>query len=308
MADVVDPVHDSHASDRPRLLAALARVQHGVVARWQLVEMGWGRGAIAHALKLGRLHRVHPGVYAVGHRRLSLRGHWMAAVLACGPEALLSHVCAGAHWGLVARGRGGIDVTVPGRSRSGQPGIAIHLVRALDHRDRTRKDGIPVTTVSRTILDLAEVLPGNRLERAVEEADRLHLLHAQELQRVLKRSPGRHGLKPLKVVLDAYRLPPDTRSELERRFLELVRGAGLPPPATNVHVVGFEVDAVWLDRKVVVELDGFAYHRTRDAFERDRERDAALQLAGYRAPRLTWRRIETEPAQVIDTLKRLLAA
>jgi hypothetical protein len=181
------------------------------------------------------------------------------------------------------------------------------LVRALDPRDRTSRDGIPVTTVPRTLLDLAEVLPGDRLERAVEEADRLHLLHAKELSRMMERSPGRHGLKLLRAVLEAYRLPSHTRSELERAFLDVVQGAGLPPPTTNALVAGFEVDAVWLDRKVVVELDGFAYHGTRQAFERDRERDATLQIAGYRVLRLTWRRIRSDPAGVVRVLRRLLA-
>jgi predicted transcriptional regulator of viral defense system len=310
MADVVGSAHESHAPDRPRdryaRLADLAERQHGVVARWQLVAIGWGRGAIGHALEVGRLHRIHVGVYAVGHRRLSLRGQWMAAVLACGPEAVLSHRSAAWLWGLAASGRKRIDVTVPGRSRSGQAGIELHLVRALDSRDRMRRDGIPVTTVSRTLLDLAEVLPLTRLERAVEEADRLQLLRIRDVERLLERSHGRHALKPMRAVLEAYRLPDHTRSELERAFLELVGDAGLPAPATNVLVAGVEVDAAWIDRKVVVELDGFAYHRTRRAFERDRERDSALQIAGFRVVRITWRRLTGDPAGVVRDLRRLL--
>lgn len=168
------------------------------------------------------------------------------------------------------------------------------------------REGIPVTTVARTLLDLAEVVDMRRLERAFEEAERLRLLDLRVIERTCERNAGRRGLKPLRALLSDAQPVVDTRSELERRFLTFCRGAQLPPPAVNVIVAGFEVDALWPDRRLVVELDGYAFHRTRAAFERDRARDAALQLAGYRVLRLTARRLGEEPAAVAEAVRRLL--
>lgn len=170
-------MHVCHAADGPglsagpaeRAIPALAARQHGVVARKQLVALGLGRGAIAHRLAVGRLHRVHPGVYAVGHPLLAARGRWMAAVLACGRSALLSHRTAASLWGLMPTAAARTDVTTPARSRGGPPGIRIHRVRSLHPEDGATVDGIPVTSVSRTLLDLAEVLSAGRLARALEE-------------------------------------------------------------------------------------------------------------------------------------------
>jgi hypothetical protein len=170
-------------------------------------------------------------------------------------------------------------------------------------------DGIPVTSVARTLLDLAEVLPRRRLERAFDEADRQHLLDLSAIGRLCERSRGRHGLKPLKALLSArFRPVPETRSELERQFLDLCRQAGLPPPLVNCHVAGFEIDAAWPDRRLVVELDGFAFHHTRSAFERDRARDAELQLAGHRVLRVTARRLADEPREIVRAIRLLLEA
>src|SRR5207302_645130 len=266
--------------------------QHGVVAHRQLVELGLGRKAIQYRLAAGRLHRLHLGVYAVGHPRVTGPGRWMAAVLACGDGALLSHRSAGALWGIGSGAGSRVDVTAIGRSRRGHPGITLHQVRGLHPDDRARRDGVPVTSLARTILDLAEVLNRSQLARAFEEAERLQLLDVRAIRRLCERSAGRRGLGPLGNLLSNHMRPlPETRSELERLFVDLCRAAALPPPALNVSVAGFEVDAVWQDRGLVVELDGFAFHRTRAAFERDRARDATLQLAGYRVLRLTARRL-----------------
>lgn len=233
----------------------------------------------------------------------------MAAVLACGPTALLSHRSAAALWGLRPSLGTRVDVTAPGRSRHRQAGIVLHRVRDLHRDDRTQRRGIPVTTVPRVLLDLAEVLRSRELERALEEADRLRILDVRALERLCWRSPGRRGLRPLGELLTEHRLPaPRTRSELERRFLDLCRDARLPRPVVNVVVAGFEVDAVWIGARVVVELDGYAFHRTRAAFERDRVRDTALQLAGYRVLRVTHRRLEAEPAAVTEAVRSLLAS
>ena len=226
----------------------------------------------------------------------------MAAVLACGLEALLSHASGAALWEVRPTAGSLVDVTTP-RSRNGERGIRVHRVRALDPDDCTTHDGIPVTTVARTLLDLAETVSPTQLQRAFEEADRLGLLDMCAFERLF----GRRGLKPLAALVEAHRGPaPMTRSELERRFLDLCRDTGLPTPVVNVKVAGMEVDMLWPEQRLVVELDGHAYHRTRAAFERDRIRDAALQQAGHRVLRVTDRRLGAEPAAVVETVRSLL--
>lgn len=299
-----DPATVALATDQR--IAALATGQHGVVAHRQLIELGLGRGAIQHRIGAGRLHPIHRGVYAVGHSTITLRGRWLAAVLASGRGAALSHRDAAALWGLRPSSRAPIDVTA-GRSRHAHPGVCLHRSRGLAPEDMVRREGIPITAVGRTLLDLAELLPPEDVERAFEEADRRGLLDLRTLEGLCRRSRGRHGLRTLARLLANERLPtPTTRSELERRFLELCRMAGLPPPAVNVMVAGFEVDSVWLDRRLVVELDGYAFHRTQRAFERDRARDAALQVEGYRVIRVTDRRLETQPAALVHEVRSLL--
>lgn len=310
MPVVVDFEHHIGASGRPRdhAVAAIAARQHGVIAWRQLVELGFGRGAIRHRLATGRLHRVHLGVYAVGHPHIAGHGRWMAAVLACGDGALLSHRSAAALWGFASAAGSRVHVAATGRSRRGQPGIALHQVRRLHPDDRAVRDAIPVTAVARTLLDLAEVVGPRQLQRAFEEAERLRLLDVRAISWLLERSPGRHGLRSLGALLSHHCGPlPETRSELERSFVNLCGDAGLPLPSVNVKVADLEVDAVWPDRRLVVELDGYAFHRTRAAFERDRARDAELQLAGYRVLRVTARRLVDEPTAVAETIRLLLA-
>jgi Protein of unknown function (DUF559) len=233
----------------------------------------------------------------------------MAAVLAFGPDALLSHRNAAAHWQLRRIARAEVDVTVPTRTRRGQRGITLHQVRGLHPDDRAVLEGIPVTTVARTLLDLAEVVPRRDLERAFEEAERLRLLDVRAIESLWQRSRGRRGLLPLGALLAGQHEPQQvTRSELERRFLRLCRDADLPRPAINLFVAGLEVDAIWQEHRLVVELDGHAFHRTRAAFERDRIRDATLQLAGYRVVRVTQRRLESQPRAVAETMRALLAS
>jgi hypothetical protein len=289
-------------------IAALARRQHGVVAYRQLIEAGFNRGAIQYRLDNGRLHHVHRAVYAVGHPVLGRNGRIMSAVLACGPGALLSHRSAGAEWELLPTARAAIDVTAP-RSRRSRGDVIAHRVRRLDPQDRAVRDGIPITTVARTLLDVAEVVRSHEFERAVEQAERLRLFDLREVENVCERSCGRRGLRPLRALLgDAVGEPPWTRSELERRFLDLCRDAGLPEPALNVSVAGFVVDFLWSSQRLVIELDGHAFHSTRTAFERDRVRDAKLQLAGFRVMRVTYRRLDRESCAVAQEVGALLSA
>jgi very-short-patch-repair endonuclease/predicted transcriptional regulator of viral defense system len=293
---------------RPEALAALAARQHGVVATWQLRELGFSRGAIAHLVAAERLHRLYRGVYAVGHTALHPHGRLMAATLACGPDAVLSHRDAAAVWGLRPSARPATDVTVPGLSRHGQRGITIHRTRSLPQDERAVRDGLPVTTVARTLLDLAEVIDRHQVRRAFEEAERLRLFDLRALKELARRHHGRRGLAVVNELLAEAVEPPVTRSELERRFLELCHEAGLPAPQVNTQVAGFEVDMAWPEARLVVELDGHEFHRTRAAFERDRARDAALQVAGHRVLRVTNRRMARERTAVVHAVRTLIAA
>lgn len=279
-----------------------------MVAIWQLYGLGFTKSQVHDRAAAGRLHRTYRGVYAVGHRRLSAKGWWLAAVLACGPDAALSHHAAVALWGLRPRRGGPVDVTVPGRRKHGQRGIRVHNVRALADADRTILDGIPVTSPSRALLDYAEVGRPQQLRLALEAADRQGLLDARAIEELIARSPGRRERGPLRAALAEINGPsPWTRSELERRFLALIREDGLPEPHCNVVVAGHVVDFHWQQQRLVVEVDGYEFHRSRRAFESDRERDAALQLAGLRVLRVTHRRV-SEPRPLIDQLRALLEA
>ena len=290
---------------RDRVISGLADRQHGVVAHWQLQRLGLSRDVIERSALAGRLHRIHVGVYAVGHRAVRQEGRWLAAVLACGPEALLSYRSAGANFAIRPSARGRIDVTVPARGRRQRAGIHIHSARHLDPADITSHRGIPTTSLARTLLDLATFLPSTQLDRAIEAAERLELFDLRSIEDVLARSNGHRGAGRLRRVLDDYRHV-DIRSELEGRFLALCREGDLPLPATNVLIEGFLVDAVWREQKLIVELDGYRFHRTRAAFERDRRRDAVLAVAGYRTVRITHLMLDRESTRVVEVLRALL--
>jgi hypothetical protein len=237
---------------------------------------------------------------------LDVRGRWLGAVLACGPSSVLSHRSAAALWDLLVTGGSLVDVSAR-RSRTRRPGIAIHRGQ-LHTEDRACHEGIPVTSVARTLVDIAKLVSRRQLERAVEKAEILGLFDLAAVDALIARNPRRPGLPTLRAVLGDYLEPAFTRSELERRFLDLCRAGGLPPPSANVFIAGFEVDAAWPDSRLVVELDGHEFHRTRAAFERDRVRDAALQVAGYRVLRITHRRLHKEPEALIAQVRTLLAS
>ena len=287
--------------------AALAEGQHGVAEYRQLLRLGLSADAIKHRAHHGRLHRLHRGVYAVGRRTVPQEGHWLAAVFACGPDAVLSHRSAAALWGLLRDARATIDVTVCVARRAGSGDIAVHSTRRLHQDDRERRDNIPVTSIARTLLDIAAVVPPCRLARAIDEADRLRLFDLRAIDEVCCRSKGKRGVGSLKEAIRRYRpSAPVTRSGLERLFVEICDRADLPRPAMNLFVAGYEVDAAWLDRGLVVEVDSFEFHRTRAAFETDRRRDAALQREGLRVFRVTDRRLEEDPAGIAQDLRALL--
>ncbi len=279
-----------------------------MVSLTQLRELGLGGGAVRMRVAAGRLHRIHIGVYAVGHANLSLRGRWMAAVLAFGRGAVLSHWDAAALWELIEPRGTRFHVTIDTRAGiARRPGLTPHRSR-LDPEDRERVGRDPGH------LDPAHVAgPGGGhrirqgLRRAYEEAARLGALDVQAIERVLARAHGRRGFTPLRDLL-GYDPAPATqaRSELERLFLDLVRDAGLPTPAVNVLVEGFLVDAYWPTARIVVELDGYEYHRGRAAFERDHAKHGRLRLAGYEVLPLTHRQLVQEPDWVIGAVRSLL--
>ncbi|HTX32426.1 MAG TPA: type IV toxin-antitoxin system AbiEi family antitoxin domain-containing protein [Solirubrobacteraceae bacterium] len=287
----------------------MAAMQHGVVGRWQLLSAGFSAGVIRGLVRRGHLHPVHRGVYAVGHRRLTRKGRWMAAVLAGGPDAVLSHRAAVELWELRPGSSGRIDVTVPGRTRRGQRGIRVHNVRRLHPDDRDVVDGIPVTSVHRALLDYAEIARHQQLRLGIEAAERREIFDLRQLEALYARARGRRGVKALKAVVAELRGPaPWTQSELERRFLALLREHGFPEPATNVLIHGFLADCWWPEARLVVEIDGYEFHKSRKQFEENRLRDTKLQLEGIRVLRVTQARIEFGTAELLSDLRRALPA
>jgi very-short-patch-repair endonuclease len=240
-------------------------------------------------------------VYAVGHTAPAPLRAELAALMALGPAAVLSHGSAAMVWGLPAPPTQGVHVVLTrGQARS-RPGLTVHRAVVGPREVRTR-DGLRLTSPARTIADVAAVLDAPRLERVVAEALALRLVRADEL----RVAPGRPGAAALRAVLDAG--PRLTRSEAERRLLTIVRDAALPVPRTNARVAGHEVDAWWPDRRLAVEVDGYAFHGGRARFERDRRRDLALHRAGVRVVRVSWRQLAGEPLAVVAAVAAALAA
>jgi hypothetical protein len=289
-------------------LAAVADVaarQWGVVDRGQLLALGVSRGALEHWLAVGRLHRVYRGVYAVGHARLGREGRWLAAVLACGDGAVLSHRSAAAHWGLLATQAAAIDVTAR-RGRRGTAGIRLHRARFLDARDTTTHEAIPITTVARTLLDLAATVRADRLERAFAQALYLQLYDHRAIADVIGRANGHRGRAALTHA--TAREPKLTKSDWEIRMLALIRKAGFPEPLVNHPLLAPDHGHCWLDfywpqHHLVVETDSWSAHGHRAAFEQDRAKDAALTAAGLRVVRFTSR---TPDATILGRLTALL--
>ena len=287
-------------------MGELATRQHGVVSRAQLTAIGFGRGAIGLRIERGRLHRLHAGVYAVGHTSLTDQGRFLAAVLAGGSGAALSHRAAAAHWGILRSRIGDVEVTGARRRRS-RPGLRFYR-SCLPKDEVTTHGGIPVTTVPRTLFDLASAVSPGRLARAVNEAEARRLWDPLSLVDLLDRHPRRPGAAAIRAVLGGR--SGITRSDLEDDFLAFLHSAGLARPATNVwlKVSGrwIEADCLWRKQRLIVELDGRATHATRRAFETDRARDRALTAAGWRVVRITWRQLTREPQGVARDLRAVL--
>jgi very-short-patch-repair endonuclease len=283
----------------------LSRRQHGVVARRQLLELGFGPDAIAHRLRVGRLHPVWRGVYAIGRPDVSERGKLMAAVLKCGPATLVSHDSAASLWGL-SPWRRGVDVVVPYCAPRHPRGIRVHRRLDLGEEHRRWVDRLPVTDPISTLVDVTCGSSDARLARLVREADRLGLVDPVSLLAALDSCPHRPGVGRLRSLLDSetFRL---TDSELERRFLRLVHTAGLPMPETQVWLNGFRVDFYWPELGLVVETDGLRYHRTASQQRTDRLRDQAHTVSGLTHLRFTAAQIRYEPQRAIATLAAVVS-
>jgi very-short-patch-repair endonuclease len=286
--------------DAQRRVLAVARRQHGAITAVQLADAGVGRHCVARLVRAGWLRRLYRGVYLVGPLEAPFT-RATAAVLAYGEDALLSHHAAAVLWAVCPPPLPEIDITV--RTATGihsRGPLRAHRCRNLHPHDVTRRHGIPVTAPARTLLDLATQLTRRDLARAVEEAQVLHLVTVASLNEQFDRYPKHRGTAALRKAIRPE--PALTRSEAERRFLELIRRARLPEPRTNVRIGGYEVDFYWPDHDLIVEIDGYTFHSSRGAFERDRRRDAELGALGLRVIRVTWRRLVDESEALVANL------
>lgn len=300
VGETVDERAVSHAD---RVVLAIASRQHAMVHASQLAAAGLGRGAIAHRMACGRLVRMHAGVYLAGPV-VPPFGVEMAAVLAGGTGTNLSHQAALAVWGVHGELGGRMHITVAGRQRGRIPGVTVHRTARLDRRDTRRRHGIPLTALARSLLDAAATLEPAALARAVDEARVRRLVRDSQLADVLQRHPRRRGAAGLSEMLETR--PALTRSAAEEQLLALVRAAGIPPHGVNARVGRHEVDFLWRSERLIVEIDGYAFHASRNAFERDRRRDAELLALGYRVLRVTWRQLVHEPEAVIARIAQAL--
>lgn len=285
----------------------IAGRQHGVVSRSQLREAGLSRRVI-DGLRASRYLRVlHRGVYRVG-AVVGPAAREFAAVLACGADALVSHWSAGSLWRLPVEAPPNepVHVLVPwGRARV-RPGIRAHRGRDLRPGDATTRDGVPVTTAPRTILDLAAELTTRELERVVARAERDRVVERGDLTAMLATHPRHPGRRALALVIGSGEPVPYVRSEAEQRLLAILGDTRLPAPRVNARVHGFEVDFYWPSERLIVEVDGFEYHGSRAAFRRDRRRDTALTNAGFRVVRLTWEDLTETPKAVLASIAQAL--
>ena len=290
----------------PGRVAKLATRQHGVCSRQQLLDLGLSSAMVARWLDAGHLHRLHAGVYAVGHVLLADEGRWLAAVLACGGRAFLSHSPAGQLQGILDRHlHTALHVSVTDRTRLRIPGVVVHRPRSLDPTDTTRFRGIPTTTATRTVWDLATTLPPSQTRRAFEQAEKLKLLNRPRLQQLLTTSPSRRGAMTIAQLLAARTLPlAEVRSRLEELLLEICADHDLPLPAVNVPLLGYEVDFLWPRARFVVEADG-GDHLNRVQRDRDNAKDITLARAGYLVRRYSWDAMDHRSAVATEVLSIL---
>lgn len=298
-----EPGHTAPRTDV--VIASFAAKQHGIVTRIQLIRAGISRHIVDGRVKRGLLRPVHAGVYQVGPV-VAPRAREMAAVLACQRTAV-SHRSAAAlrNWIAEQGASEPVDLTLPGGRRGRRPGIRAHRCDAADKIKRI--DGIPVTSAARTLLDLSRVASVRELEQAFARAERDRAAVRGELVSLLDRYTGRAGTRLLRELVVASAAPALTRSEAEELLRDMIISGGLPKPETNVVLHGFEVDCLWRPARIVVEVDGYAYHSSRGAFVQDRQRDSALAAAGIQVLRLSWHQLTEERDRTLVELAQALA-
>lgn len=293
--------------DADTVISDLSGRQHGIVSRTQLLEAGVSRHSVENRVKRRLLRPLYTGIYQVGPTRARLARE-MAALLACGPEAVLCSRTAGILWELL-RGRrqpSVVHVCVDRDRRVLRRGIRTYRIGCPPADEMTRHRGLRVSTPARTLLDMARTVRDRTLEQAVAAADRQGLADEADVRRLLERHRGRRGVRRLRGLLDRRGGAAFTRSEAEARLLDLIRRAKLPPPETNVMIDGVEVDFFWPKERFVAEMDGFGHHASRASFEWDRERDAGLTALGVKVHRVTWRQLASEPEAVLVRLAQAL--
>lgn len=293
-------------------IAGVANRQHGLISLEQLEGTGMDRRTVAARERAGRLHRIHRGVFSVGHVSSTPEAAFLAGVLACGPGAVLSHGSAATLWGFWKPDGGSIHVISPNRRGRSPAGIVPHRDGFLPPSDRTEFHGVPCTTVARTLFDLAANLPPWELRKALGEAEAMRIVNHRQLRLQIRRGRGRRGVARLRRLLDE--IHPQTnrsRSELERMFLHVCLQVGLPQPEVNVslQVKGrtLKPDFLWRDQRLILEADSRRFHDTDTAFVDDRRREQRLQVAGWRVSRCTWEQVEFEPHVLAETVRHLLA-
>lgn len=302
----------SRVQRRERALGALATRQHGVVARRQLAALGFSAKAIECRIAAGRLLRLQPAVYAVGHKASTRESRWMAAVLSAGEGAILSHHDAAVAHGVASGGGARIDVSVPRHQGRSSAAVRLHR-RAWLHEDEViGRSGIPCASLSLALLDFSAVVRRRTAERAFDQAEVLRIFDLRAMQDVLRRRSGERGAGVVRAILAEHAIGETvTKRELEERFLNLCLSSGLPQPRVNCYLMAarqaWEVDFHWPAARLVVETDGLAFHRTITQIERDRRRDLDLTAAGWRVLRITWRQVTREPDVVVTTLRPLVS-
>lgn len=294
--------------DAQTRIGELAARQHGLVTRAQLLGAGLSGRTVDYRVRARRLQPVQRGVYRLAPIA-SPSEREIAGVLACGPEAVVSHRSAAALWGLLPRGRQApVHVTVRARHRRRRPGLLVHCSPGLRPEETTKIDRIPVTTPARTVIDLASTVRLRRLEQALAAAEREGLTGHPELASLIDLHPRRRGVRALRALLEKDAQPAFTRSDAEESFLSLVEKAQLERPQSNVMVAGHEVDFLWRAARLVVEVDGFEFHSSRAKFESDRKKDGHLSARGFQVIRVTWRQLRREPEAVLVRVAQSLTA
>jgi hypothetical protein len=290
----------------------LAKRQHWVLSLLQLQLAGLTDSAVRKRAAAGRLHRIYRGVYAIGRPELTARGRWMAATLAYGPTAVLSHRSAAVLWEFHVSEGAKTHVTLPSSNARARAGIEVHRSATLTDADLTCVDGIPCTSVARTLVDFADHAKRRDVERSLDQAELLRLFDLRAVEDALGRAGHRRGATLLAAVLDDYAGPTLTREGLEERFLDLCRSASLPAPAVNAWIalddgIAYQADFLWRAECLILETDGRDVHTTRRAFEHDRLRDQRLTRAGFTVLRFTWRQVTRDADRVLQTTQDLLA-